>query len=161
VKNLDVGDSELAIQRWLANQAVVHLNDFLAQMYSYTTLYQASSIIGLMTRNAVSTFYTSVRPPPIWEQAVGGIAPLLGIAAAVLGPSAELARAVAALGAASSVVGIVTAPGTVDDLAPIQEQQFIQNGKIHQMLGNWVEAVSRGVQQVYDNTIGGNGTTSE
>jgi len=49
----------------------------------------------------------------------------------------------------------------MDDLAPIQEQQFIQNGKIYQMLVDWVEAVSRGVQKVYENTIRDNATTSE
>jgi hypothetical protein len=88
-----------------------------------------------MTGSVVSTSYTEVTPPPMWEQAVGGIAPLLGIAAAVLSPSAELARAVAALGAASSVVSTVTVTWTGDDLAPIKSSNSFRMKKSIKCLG--------------------------
>ena len=52
VKNYDIGNSELAVQRWLGNTTVVNFNNFLYQLWF--TLYQGTSIITLLVGNAVT-----------------------------------------------------------------------------------------------------------
>ncbi len=149
----DVRDSALgsteSIQRYLAYQGVVNLNNYLWNCYN--ALFKAGTIESLMSGDIVTTFFSNPKPDATWVQVVGGVAPLLGLASALLAPFTVPS---AIFGAAGGIVGLVLGQGTSASLAPVVDARFTEESNIKAMVGRYLAALADGVGHAYDETIG-------
>ncbi|KAF6229438.1 hypothetical protein HO133_007554 [Letharia lupina] len=142
--------SNLVIQRYLAYNAFINLNNFFEVMISQLL---TASNNGLGISTAISTtFYTDPPPATTWSQIMGAMTPFLGILSAVLGPigaateSAVVASVQSIMGAATGIQATKT--------SPVIDQRFTEAGDIDQWTQNYLQATYPSLEAAYELTIG-------
>ena len=80
----DTSGSVVAVQRYLAYNAVANFNNYLYTLYD--ALFNAGTLNGLLDDKIVTTYFTNPAPDASWEQIVGIFTPLIGVFGAMLGP---------------------------------------------------------------------------
>ncbi|KAI9716532.1 MAG: hypothetical protein M1812_005263 [Candelaria pacifica] len=143
--------SKESIQRYLANQAVVNYNNYLWSCYD--TLFHAGTLLSLNSPGIVTTFFSNPTPDASWQQIVGGISALLGVASSLLGP-ASVPFAGLGFGALSSIVGIALGQAAVSSIAPIVDARFSEYSTIEAFAGDHLGKLVDGIQQAYDQALG-------
>ncbi|KAI9707542.1 MAG: hypothetical protein M1836_000503 [Candelina mexicana] len=148
VRDSTVGSQE-SVQRYLAYQAVVNLNNYLRSCYD--ALYKAGTTQSLKSGEIVTTFFSSSTPEVTWVQYLGGITPLLDFASTYTAP---LLVPSAGFGLASGLAGLVVGQATMETLSAVVDRRFSEYSSITSFVADYMEKIRAGIGNAYQSTLG-------